>query len=587
MTKNQKKTASQSSRKTSLVRQVWIGMLMACLFPIIVLSYQSYHCSRQAVIQLQENALNAVAHLKERQIQNWLDERRRDLRSLVKSECMEGCTCAPGGHGCRLFGVVSAREATYEALYLYDSKWTLLQKHTEHDVLEADLLTDAQKSKIAGSDDLVFFSAHSHSDGSVSIHGGCRLTDMSGLKGYAFAMMHATDAIEVVLEKRNRSYRLRILDTDGYDVMNPGTGRINNTLPVKLLTGTEQLQSYRTTDQGESMVGVSKSIPALRWTLIVEADELSTFKWLTILRNRSITTAILAFIAAMVIAGILTRSITAPFKLLAATARKVSSGNIRLRADPGTARESSEVAAAFNEMLDSLEFLRKDLSQQTALAAIGQLSSSVVHEMRNPLSSIRLNIQALAKKVEGDPVHLELAEIAREQTDRLEHLLSELLMYGKPVVLEKSAVSFRKLSRWIERDATPIIEDREITLHIRTPDQPIHLEIDLQRMRQVFSNLIENAVQACDDNGTVEIAIGTIDGELNITVTDNGPGIPEIDLPELFQPFVTGRSDGTGLGLANVKKIVELHGGTVGAANRPVGGAEFTVTLPLFREERP
>jgi signal transduction histidine kinase len=264
--------------------------------------------------------------------------------------------------------------------------------------------------------------------------------------------------------------------------------------------------------------------------------------------------------------------------------RRIAEGHHeeRLGALPGA--EAQDVGTAFNKMLDELAASYRRLSHAASLASVGELSSSVVHEMRNPLSSIKMNLRALREKVQGDAAYRELADIASNQVERLEHMLSDLLGYGKPLHLELTGVRFGDVARDVVDVMRPEAEKRAVSIRVQDHLEDTELKTDREQMRRALTNLVANAVQAAKLNGTV-LVTGRIDAQaperVAISVSDDGPGLSEAQMDKLFQPFFTTRDGGIGLGLANVKKIVDYHGGTVSAENRPEGGAVFTIYLPL------
>ncbi|MBI5094827.1 MAG: HAMP domain-containing histidine kinase, partial [Candidatus Hydrogenedentes bacterium] len=215
----------------------------------------------------------------------------------------------------------------------------------------------------------------------------------------------------------------------------------------------------------------------------------------------------------------------------------------------------------------------------------GELSSSVVHEMRNPLSSIKMNLQALRRKTQGDPDYEELAEIAAAQAQRVETMLDDLLQYGRPVELNPQPTSFRELTE----PALAVVADkaREKNVRVELKDElgNARLSVDREQMCRAMTNLLANAIQAVAPGQTVYV-IGTRRNDAGpahaqLEVRDTGPGLSPEALDRAFKPFFTSKPNGTGLGLANVKKIIELHRGAVSASNRPEGGAAITLLIPL------
>ena len=238
---------------------------------------------------------------------------------------------------------------------------------------------------------------------------------------------------------------------------------------------------------------------------------------------------------------------------------------------------------AFNQMLDELSDVQKRLVQTATLATVGELSSSIVHEMRNPLSSIKINLQALHKKVEGDANHEELAQIASQQVGRLEEMLRDLLQYGRPVEFRTVSTPFSKVYKETLNVIGDMAESKKVRIDLEDLLGSARLSVDPELVCRALTNLAANAIQAAPPGGLVTVRVSADPagaGQVIIEVIDNGSGLSPQALRGVFKPFFTTRKDGTGLGLANVKKIVELHGGTVSAYNRPENGAVFTVTLP-------
>lgn len=243
------------------------------------------------------------------------------------------------------------------------------------------------------------------------------------------------------------------------------------------------------------------------------------------------------------------------------------------------------------EMRRKIE-IERALARTASLAAIGELTSSIAHEMRNPLSSIKMNMQAIRQKLAAeDPSFAELAEITCQQSLRLETMLNDLLNYGKPLKLNIRRSSFTALMQETLISVAREKKDKGAVVEINNNlGEKLALPVDVELFTRAFSNLVLNAIQWSPQGGTVQVMANfspTKDTprQIILEVRDNGPGISNSKIKRLFQPFFTTREGGTGLGLANVRKIIEYHGGTVRAANNPGGGALFTITLPLTQPE--
>jgi signal transduction histidine kinase len=207
--------------------------------------------------------------------------------------------------------------------------------------------------------------------------------------------------------------------------------------------------------------------------------------------------------------------------------------------------------------------------------------------MRNPLSSVKLNLQALRTAAALTPAQTELTEIAADQASRLERMLTDLLKYGRPLNVEQGPTLFRNLCRDAISDVQSLVDEKHVTIRVTDDLDATPLMVDAELIRRALTNLLANAVQAVASGGEVTVAARpstSVRSMADVFVADNGPGIPKSSADRLFQPFFTTREGGTGLGLANVRKIVEYHGGTASAENSDRGGAVFSISLPLGGE---
>jgi two-component system phosphate regulon sensor histidine kinase PhoR len=213
--------------------------------------------------------------------------------------------------------------------------------------------------------------------------------------------------------------------------------------------------------------------------------------------------------------------------------------------------------------------------------------ANVSHELRTPLTAIRGYLEALR----DDPSDAENAErfidIIWRQTTRMERLVSDLLrlarLDARQEVLERASCDVRQIFHAVVADLAPSIEAKRQRVIVDLPDE-CRVPADPAKLHDVLRNLVENAVNYSPDDAEIRLRARRGGGSCQIEVIDSGPGLPAGDLARVFERFYRvdkSRSrPGTGLGLAIVKHLVELHGGTVVAANRPEGGAVFTVTLP-------
>jgi len=281
---------------------------------------------------------------------------------------------------------------------------------------------------------------------------------------------------------------------------------------------------------------------------------------------------------ALIVAGLLSRTITRPLRELAGTARRLAKGDYRARAAVGGPLEVAEMGGAFNDMAEEIERARG--SEQSFLADIS-------HELRTPLTSIQGFAQAIADGEASGAAVTPAAKIIQRESRRLMRMVEGLLQVARLQAgaqdLAKERVDPAQLLASARSALEPQAHDAGVNLVIDPGDVP-SLRGDPDRLAQLFLNLIDNAVKHSPRGGSVVVNGSRVDGQLVVTVRDEGSGLPQGADKRLFRRFYRGdnasQRDGAGLGLAIAQAIAEAHGGSISARNVDAGGAEFTVRLP-------
>jgi len=220
------------------------------------------------------------------------------------------------------------------------------------------------------------------------------------------------------------------------------------------------------------------------------------------------------------------------------------------------------------------EQIEHRLEEQRRLGALGEMSAVLAHELRNPLASLKGNAQLLAERLGSRSPDRGKADLVVTEARRLEALTSDLLDFARSGPMDLRPTDPAALL------AACVDEVGRDAFEVRAEGTPHQWPLDERRIRQALTNVLRNARQATPEGTRPEVAAGRSDGSLVFTVRDFGAGIPPGDERKIFSPFYTTRVSGTGLGLAVAQRVVELHGGTIVAANHPDGGAVFRITLP-------
>jgi signal transduction histidine kinase len=233
-------------------------------------------------------------------------------------------------------------------------------------------------------------------------------------------------------------------------------------------------------------------------------------------------------------------------------------------------RAAEELAVANQNLRDAEAAVRRS----ERLAALGQLSAGLAHELRNPLGSIRGSAELLGSSVRTESaVVKELAGIISEEVDRTNSLVTRFLDFARPLEPRRE-----------KADITQLIDKAARHAHVEiirnySPEVP-EMSIDPALMEQVFINLLSNAAQASAPDAPITVATRMLDGDVEVSVIDRGCGIPADKRETIFNPFVTTKQTGVGLGLAIVAKIVDGHGGTMTVESEPGMGSTFHLRLP-------
>ncbi|MDA8415239.1 MAG: ATP-binding protein [Desulfobacteraceae bacterium] len=228
--------------------------------------------------------------------------------------------------------------------------------------------------------------------------------------------------------------------------------------------------------------------------------------------------------------------------------------------------------------------LQEALKRADRLAALGELSARMAHEIRNPLAAMRGSVQMLSEQGAIGDNDGRLLSIVLRESDRLNKLITDFLAYARPSSPHKSPMDLRQLAEDIHLLLLSDSRFTSIEIVNLIPPQ-VKINADTHQISQVLMNLLSNSADAMPDGGRIEIE-AHVKGSRKIpvaviTVTDNGCGIDPETSSHLFEPFWTTKPAGTGLGLAIIYRIIEGHGGTIRVDSPPAGGCRFTITLPV------
>lgn len=227
--------------------------------------------------------------------------------------------------------------------------------------------------------------------------------------------------------------------------------------------------------------------------------------------------------------------------------------------------------------------LQEQLSRKKRLTALGEMSARLAHQIRTPISSATLYLSQLARKELVPEERERIAKRVSEGLANMGSLVDSMLSFVRGGTSIKQPLLLNAVLADFETVVLPQIENSGSSLHVPIVDDSLLIEGDCDALVGALCNLVMNAVEVTEEPVTVDVWVGALNSEnLQIIIRDDGPGIADDILDRIFDPFFTTRAKGTGLGLAVVDMVAGSHGGNVAVRNRPEGGAEFIVTLPIF-----
>ena len=239
------------------------------------------------------------------------------------------------------------------------------------------------------------------------------------------------------------------------------------------------------------------------------------------------------------------------------------------------------LALAIERKRHEQEQRERDLLRSDQMATVGQVAASVVHELRNPLTSVKGLVQVNLKEARSRGLPADDLRVIEQEIRRMERTLQAFLDFARPPRPERRRMNLIPLIDQTLALVRGRIEKQKVNLQVLRPAAPVVVEGDADQLQQLLLNLAMNALDVLPGGGSLEIELRIPhQGWVELRVSDNGPGIAPSLLPRVFEAFVSGKQSGLGLGLTVSRRIAEDHGGDLVASNRPEGGACFVLRLP-------
>jgi hypothetical protein len=356
------------------------------------------------------------------------------------------------------------------------------------------------------------------------------------------------------------------------------------------------IQSLSLVDNAPACFGCHAPERKINGFLEVDFDyqEASALLWRS--QWKGVVLALIALgLLTFIILRLFQRLINRPIRLLKDGMIKVQRGDLSVRWTPAKHDEIGSLMNSFNAMVENLQkanaeidaLYKERLDKAEHLAAFGELAAGLAHEVKNPLSGMKGALEVIDQSTPPGNPHKEIYAEILVQIDKIIAVIQDFLRYARPKPLTFRPVPPNLFVENAVRLAKTQVEGKDITFHFQGVKDDICVPMDADRMQEVMVNLLLNSIAAIKDRGSILILVRTNGPEdsLEIVVIDDGAGIKEAHLAQLFHPFFSTKKGGTGLGLSICRKTVDAHNGTITVKSEEGKGTTFLIRLPLRRPE--
>lgn len=615
---------------TKISRRFLVAIMLIAVIPISIMGYQTYVLAKRTLMKLAYSQVSTIVENHANHLDLWLQERLNDIGVLsrlpaIQEACLKYSEIMDSGASTEekssllydTLAIIEGRSPSYESIRILLPDGTLMAG--THPNLKSGVESRDQPllEKLKGSDKPIFGSPYEVEGGRWQVHLAAAIKNHDGKElGNIVAVLDLSRTIDPIMTHRiglgetGETYLVnrerRIITESRFLGRAETSNQPFESLAIEMVLQGKEGTAIYPNYLGKEVLGSYMWQPQYEWGILTEVGTGEIMEPLTSIKMVGIGTALVVSAVCFLMARIVSRNVSRPIVEVATAAQCMAGGDLDQRIPFSGKDELGILAASFNAMAqqlsqsvtslrrkeeslrtayDKLVATREQLVQSEKMAAIGELVASIAHEMRNPLSSVKLNLQIIGRSIEGNGPLFEHHQIAIDQVLQLERMFSDLLNYSKPLTLEKREVLLGEvIQRSLAQLETECIA-RGIQVGLDVQEATIPISLDSHKMEQVFVNLLKNAIEATEDGGRIEVTarLDRAGEKRSVTawIRDQGPGISQRNLKTIFQPFFTTKKKGTGLGLCIVKKIMDAHGGEISISCPPDKGTEVQLVLPV------
>jgi two-component system, NtrC family, sensor kinase len=598
--------------------RVTLVSLLVSLVPLVTVSVFSVRTANRVIEDIVQSQLENVAAEKQVLLERWIMERKADLEVLAGSPTVRNVDTEELAS---FFELAREQYGVYRRFVIAG--------------LEGETVYDSSGPSDASNSNEVWFQSALRgepymSEAELEVNGKESVfriaTPIRDSGAQPLGVLCATVSTQAILE---RVLRLQLGESgECYLVDKAGTFLAHKD-PRRILSesiaqshsfthifSSEDEQPIYEDYRGILVLGASRSLEEIEWYIVVEQDRDEAFFDSDQLQRSIFIVVGLTVLGVVCLSALLAWYVASPIRSLSEAARTLARGDFEDALYFAQATRRDEIGAlyvAFGHMADQLQdrhrlletrvgLTQAELQKVTAelketldsaaraerLASLGHLASGVAHEIRTPLTSLKLFLQSVQENIAFSPDDREDYQIAMRQVARIEKTINRFLDFARPQEPVITEFNFAQLAAEVLEVIRPRASHQEIEIAENIASETACVRGDAHQLSEVLVNLLVNALDVMPDGGRLAVSVATEAAEPNsavpfwvlVKVSDTGPGIPQQDLDRLFEPFFTTKATGSGLGLAILKSTVESHGGSVCVDTKLHAGTTFSIRLP-------
>lgn len=571
--------------------------LMSSLIPIFIVGYMAYDSGQRAIEKQTSDYLTTTANLRAEELNRWISVEEIEVELLAGSPVVQ--RNAP-----RVIARTQA-DPVYKRSYEEMLDYFKSTQDADEDFREIFFVSPAGTVEVSTNqliegktvlEETYFVRGSRRTYTSKIEQGGMVIaspvkSEEGQLLGVIVVNFDLTRVREIMEERAGlgKTGETYLVDKNYRFVTNPKLKEEHllktesRTLGVEnCLKGISGVGFYENYD-GKPVIGAYRRLDKQGLCLLAEIEQREAFSQIFALRNAIFKVGMVITAVIILVVVVLSRSITLPIQELVRGAEKIGKGNLEHRINLKSQDEIGVLANSFNTMVKNLTETQRKLIQSEKLASIGQLAAGVAHELNNPLANISLNAEMLMRTCK-DEVSAKKLKVIEENIASAAKIVRDLLDFSRETKLE---LEYLDLNEVLEKTLESLKYEMKGIRVIENLSPLPRILGDRVRLRQVFTNLISNAIQAMEKGGILAVSTRASREYVEIKISDTGSGIPREHLSKIFDLFFTtkGVGKGTGLGLAISYSIVQKHKGLIEVESEVGKGTTFTVKLPIRRKE--